>query len=697
MGGMVVRGSRRWQSVCLLLFTAASASAAQSLSDLTGPWQLVIDDFLIDAKSNLARTYHAFDKYAGNPVMEADQPWEGPNVYLYGTVLPTEDHSGYRMWYHTLSTGQACYATSTDGIHWTKPALDIISYDGSTANNMYTTIGSLVSVMHTPFNADPNRRYTFFGYGTGGYMGAWSPDGIHWTGVPTNPLITGGDVAHAAWDYLNNRYIGYIKVGGYVNGLKRRSVGFSETTDFTSWPVPYLIMVPDAIDDRWVTAGTIQRTSFYGFCPFAYESMYIGFLWIFRATDADGYNDGTIYVEVVSSHDGVHWTREEGDRPAMLPLGPDGAWDDSMVFTSTHPIKEGNTLKLYYGGFDDTHMYPNNWHGKIGLATLRKDGFASLDAGAAEGTLTTRPLGGTNGPLHVNCNAAAGRLKVEVLDNAGQVVPGFGRDDCTALQSDTTDQIVTWTGGSDLPATSAPIRLRFILQNASLYSFNAGTGVRTAAPPVITQPPAAGTVLPGGNASFSVQAIVQAPATYQWQKNGANLTNGGHYSGTATSQLTVSQADCQDIESYRCVVTHTGGSTTSTSANLSLVTWAFTGIGKLSGATDSTVASLSSDGSVAAGTSGGKAVIWSAAQGLKSLGLPAGASTSAGVGVGIAPGPGRGGRRHQPDNQSRVPLERQSDGQRIMSSPCPRPRACTNGPFAVSAPTARTCGSPAVR
>ena len=55
-------------------------------------------------------------------------------------------------------------------------------------------------------------------------------------------------------------------------------------------------MTPDAIDDRWVPATTIQRTHFYGFCPFAYESQYIGFLWIYRATDLDGTNDGTIYV-----------------------------------------------------------------------------------------------------------------------------------------------------------------------------------------------------------------------------------------------------------------------------------------------------------------------------------------------------------------------------------------------------------------
>ncbi|HOW18972.1 MAG TPA: hypothetical protein PLC79_08045, partial [Phycisphaerae bacterium] len=155
--------------------------------------------------------------------------------------------------------------------------------------------------------------------------------------------------------------------------------------------------------DRWAPAGTVQRTHFYGLSAFAYESMYVGLLWIFRATDADGYYIGPVFAEIVTSHDGIHWLREEGDRPPILPLGPSGAWDDGQLYTAIAPVREGDTLKLYYGACNEVHGTAiKKTTCSIGLATLRKDGFASLDAGAAVGTLTTKRLIGAAGPLHVN-------------------------------------------------------------------------------------------------------------------------------------------------------------------------------------------------------------------------------------------------------------------------------------------------------
>jgi hypothetical protein len=131
----------------LLLAGAASAArAADSVDDLTGPWQLLVDDYLVASRTNVVRTYHPFQKYAGNPVLVADKPWEGTIVYIYGTVLPNENHTGFRMWYHTARTNDPndtgdvqLYATSTNGINWTKPSLGLRSYYGSTSNNMYFT------------------------------------------------------------------------------------------------------------------------------------------------------------------------------------------------------------------------------------------------------------------------------------------------------------------------------------------------------------------------------------------------------------------------------------------------------------------------------------------------------------------------------------------------------------------------------
>jgi hypothetical protein len=236
-----------------------------------------------------------------------------------------------------------------------------------------------------------------------------------------------------------------------------------------------MVLVPDEFDDRWVTADSAENahTDFYGLCGFAYESMYLGFLWMFPITN--GKNDGPIFVELVTSHDGVHWERQEKPRPPMLPLGPDGAWDDGMLFTPNHPLVEGGRIKLFYGGFDVTHG-SGGGSAAIGLATLRKDGFASLDAGEDEGIVTTKPLQGAAGPLRINFRAPGGSLMAEVLDSNGNIMDGYGRNDCIPLTGDDVDAKVSWKSTDVLPETAASLRIRFILRDASLYSFRAGNG-----------------------------------------------------------------------------------------------------------------------------------------------------------------------------------------------------------------------------
>ena len=62
-----------------------------------------------------------------------------------------------------------------------------------------------------------------------------------------------------------------------------------------------------------------------------------------------------------------------------------------------------------------------------GLATLRRDGFASMDADATPGTLTTRPLRFSGRRLFVNLDAPRGTLRVEVLNPAGQPIAPLHR------------------------------------------------------------------------------------------------------------------------------------------------------------------------------------------------------------------------------------------------------------------------------
>jgi hypothetical protein len=476
-------------------FFSALALAGKAVGDLTGPWQLLIDDYLVASKSEVVRKYHAFEKYAGNPILTAEKPWEN-EVVTSGAILPGEDGTGYRMWHYCWTPkvdkqgSRALYSTSKDGIHWERPVLGLVPWvDGSLENNF---LPQTVSPMYTPGNPEPKRRYTSISGCKGGYCVRYSEDGIHWEDDPeAKPLTGGGDVGLFHYDPNTEQYLGYVKIIRDVSGLRRRCVGLSATKDPRSWPPLELVMAPDDFDDRWVEEGTVQRTHFYGCRVFTYETMYLGLLWVFRAEDERGYFHGPVFIELVSSRDGIHWQREEGERPPILNLGDPPSWDQGMLYTSA-VLLEGETIKVYYTGSPDYHdVFPV--HGGVGLATLRKDGFVSLDAGSLVGTIQTKRLANAGGALHINYKANAtgigGYIAVAVLDADGGVIPGYGKNECDAIRGDSLDHVVTWGEKKELPTGSGPIRLQFYMKDASLYSFMAGEKVE------VIDEPAAGPTL----------------------------------------------------------------------------------------------------------------------------------------------------------------------------------------------------------
>jgi hypothetical protein len=354
--------------------------------------------------------------------------------------------------------------------------------------------------MFIPSSKDPARRYylvsKYYDENArrnklskgGGWYGSFSADGIHWTAAEQQPLFRDrSDVAKFCFDQDRREFFGTPKIWTDVRGHLRRCVGTSSSGRFDRpWPAAQLMLVPDAADDRWATRPG-QHTQFYGLSAFAYETMYLGLLEVFRVTDS--INDGPIQIELVTSRDRIHWDRMPDDRAPILPVGPAGAWDGGMIKTPNHPIVEGESIKLFYGGGNRTHGFGRSYHATrgraaerssgTGLATLRKDGFASLDAGVETGSVTTVPLAGASGRLRVNYRAAPGGwIKVELLDAEGAPIEGYGRDQCLTLAGNEVCAAVRWKYREQLPECNRTLRLRFLIHNASLFSFDAGPGAR---------------------------------------------------------------------------------------------------------------------------------------------------------------------------------------------------------------------------
>jgi pectin methylesterase-like acyl-CoA thioesterase len=114
-------------------------------------------------------------------------------------------------------------------------------------------------------------------------------------------------------------------------------------------------------------------------------------------------------------------------------------------------------------------------------------------------------------------------------------------------------------GSSVLPA-SAP--------NAFLSNNVASGSVDLVLPtdprPVITNQPASYSGSPGDNVTFTVGATGVPALSFQWQRDGANLSDGGNVSGATTSAFSIIGAQPSDNGNYTVVVTNLFGSTTST-------------------------------------------------------------------------------------------------------------------------------------
>ena len=95
------------------------------------PTPAFLDDEVSDHLDGLKRTLHQATKYEDNPVLLAEHRCEDADIFLYGSVL--YEDGDFKMWYDGVARNgyrKACYATSSDGLHWEK-RLDLGS--GSTS------------------------------------------------------------------------------------------------------------------------------------------------------------------------------------------------------------------------------------------------------------------------------------------------------------------------------------------------------------------------------------------------------------------------------------------------------------------------------------------------------------------------------------------------------------------------------------
>jgi hypothetical protein len=187
-------------------------------------------------------------------------------------------------------------------------------------------------------------------------------------------------------------------------------------------------------------------------------------------------------IVVGYSRDGFHWHRP--DRRAFIGVSERmGDWNWANVQSAGGVcLVVGDRLHFYVSGRRGVPGTNDPGVCSTGLATLRRDGFASLaepDAKApvrriwpvAGASVTTRPIRFSGGFLFVNADARAGTVQVEVLDAGGRIIPPFSAANCRGARGDGTRLPVSWAGARLSELAGQTVRFRFVLQKARLFAF----------------------------------------------------------------------------------------------------------------------------------------------------------------------------------------------------------------------------------
>ena len=471
--------------------------------------QLFVDDLLVAENHGAIRKFWQATKCEENPVTQGQEA----SQLIYDAA-----QSKFRLIH------AACYGESTDGVRWDWPPMDIVKTLNGQKTNMLFDSAEERAIGCCPLrdehDPDAGHRYKMIHVGQDwqSRQKYWrvrtSPDGIHWQRQNKFRFTDEGgihwrqpDSSWLTYDPERRCFVFYCRCYHVPPEVAKqelpprylgRAVARTTSTDLVHWSEPELVMHVDQDDP--------PGTEVYYLTAFPYGSHWLG-LW---RRHISWPHAGILDLRLAYSADGIEWVRHRDQ--ALIPLGQIGTWDRFNNQAASVPIAVGNELWVFYigatwrhaeyrsSGLPDTEYKPRTgeyrdlitdrqmrgdwaaltqrdtngsskglWSG-LGIAKLRMDGFASIGASFDGGEITTVPMILPQGHLHVNVQSRFGALGVEVLDaGTADVLNGLGSLPITA---DSIDAPVIWPKAEPLLAVrDRPVRLRFTLRNAQLYTF----------------------------------------------------------------------------------------------------------------------------------------------------------------------------------------------------------------------------------
>lgn len=483
--------------------------------DIGSRRELFVDRYLIDKLDGARLTLH--HPQAREVAIRFDQPWEG-NTSGYPTVM--RDGELFRMIYRghrmTWESGKlqmshspvVCYAESRDGINWTKPDLRKFPLLGKMAQQVSDPLannivwpgspysGTFVPFLDTRPDCPAPEKFKAIGgnYKTGLHLFT-SPNAIDWTKSDEAIFKQG------ALDSMNvmffepreGHYVLYFRT--VVEGI--RSISMATSSNLRDWSQPIALEYPGSPRQQMYTNG-IQPYYRAPHLRFGFPTRYTARpmtdklraleplklrveLTNAYARVGSDLTDGLF----MSSRDGVRFHR--WDEAFQRPGPESGAAHSNWMYGDNYQSYGlFETASEFAGSPNIISMFFSEGYWREGQTrarryTIRLDGFVSVQAPFRGGEVVTKPIVFDGDQLQINyATSAAGSVRVEIQDTDGKPLRDFTAQDCLEIVGDSVEHTVRWKHGTNVSSIAhQPVRLRFVLKDADLFSFQFGRGSRT--------------------------------------------------------------------------------------------------------------------------------------------------------------------------------------------------------------------------
>ena len=457
----------------IALITLTHVSAQTNITNETRDRYLLLDHRIINKTVNAELTLGRIEKHESNPLFREDKLWELRFDNLYANVIYDEEDKIYKCWYSPFIVDPAysnipenqranikypakdremgvCYATSDDGIHWDKPKLGLVEFEGNKNNNIVWRGPHGFGVFKDLNDPDPKRRYKAI-FKKNMISVAFSPDGLHWAEALECPEanVAGDTHNNALWAPTLGEYVAITRMWNRVNHT--RQVGRTSSKDFIQWRKTQVVL--EGIDNNLQT---------YAMPVFFHGSIYIGLVAIHdQKTDH-------VWTELTWSPDTKIWYRVSPGTPLIANSEQKGSYDWGCIYAAAYPVFLENEIRLYYGGSDGLHF---GWRkGFFCLATLRPDGFAGYEqiSNDSPAVILTNPVKSSGQILCISADIwENGFIKITRINENGEELSVS-----KIIKKTVTDHTVKWMrADKSLISKGDSVRLQFELHNAKLYSF----------------------------------------------------------------------------------------------------------------------------------------------------------------------------------------------------------------------------------